>query len=336
MQTMRAMVMTGTGGPEMLAERAVPLDWPRGPRDVLVRLEAAGLNPADTFFRALGTYVEGEGPVVLGHDGAGTVEAVGAEVDGLLPGARVCFCHGGIGGEPGTYAEFAVVPADLLVVVPDTVETATAAAFPLVAITAWEALAERAGLAAGERVLIHGGAGGTGQMAIQVARLLGARIAATVSDAEKAGIVEALGAERAILYREENFAEAALAWTAGAGLDVALDNVGAEAMARTYAAMAPYGRVVTLMGTAGDDPDLTAYNRNLTIHNVMMLTPMWFGLAERLRAQAGIVRALMPRLAAGEIGVRIAGRYPLSAVAEAHRRLEAGGMAGKLVLDIPG
>lgn len=329
-----AVVMTGTGGPEVLKPMEVDIAWPAGEKDVLVRMKAAGLNPADTFFRALGTYIEGAGPIVLGHDGAGVVEEVGSAVSGFAVGDRVCFCNGGIGGHPGTYCERAVVPCDQLVKIPDAVDFRSAAAFPLVAITAWEALSERASLAKGEHCLIHAGAGGTGQMAIQIARLLGARIAATVSSDAKAELVAGLGAERPIHYREENFVDAVNAWSGGNGADVALDNVGPEVMTQTFAAMAPYGRVVTLMGTPPDDGDLNAYNRNLTIHNVMMLTPMWFGLEIELKRQAAIVRKLISHLATGEIVMNIAASYPLADAAEAHTFMEKGGLAGKVILDI--
>lgn len=336
MTTMRAAVMTAIGEPEVLELRPVVLPWPKGERDVLVRLKAAGVNPADAFFRALGTYVQGEGPIVLGHDGAGVVEAVGTEVTELAPGDSVCFCNGGIGGDFGTYAEFAVVPDEQLVRIPEGVDWHSAAAFPLCAITAWEALVERAALASGERALIHGGAGGTGQMAIQLARIRGAKVATTVSGDGKAELVTALGADLAIPYRREDFVTAVLRWTDGEGAQVALDNVGPDVMARTFSAMAPYGRVVTLMGTPADDDALTAYNRNLTIHNVMMLTPMWLGLKTHLKRQADIVRRLIPQLASGEIEVRIEECFPLARASAAHARLEAGGMSGKIVLDIDG
>lgn len=329
-----AMVMTSPGGPDVLKPMQIDFPWPAGGNDVLVRMKAAGLNPADTFFRALGTYIEGAGPVVLGHDGAGIVEAVGPSVTGFKAGDRVCFCNGGIGGTPGTYCELAIVPQDQLIHIPQSVDFHSAAAFPLVAITAWEALAERAGLKAGEHVLIHGGAGGTGQMAIQVARLLGARVAATLSTKAKADLAASLGAERSILYKKEDFVEATADWTKGRGLDVALDNVGPDVITRTFAAMAPYGRIVTLMATPGDDSDLNAYNRNLSIHNVMMLTPMWFGLGDHLKRQAAIVRKLIKHLANGEITMTIAQAYPLAQAGKAHARLEAGGMSGKIVLDI--
>ena len=328
----RAMVATGAGGPEVLRMQDVELAWPGRPGDVLVELRAAALNPADTFFRQLGGYLSGPGPFVLGHDGMGVVREVGAGVASVRPGDRVCFCNGGIGGDPGTYAEAAVVPDWRLARVPDAVDDRTAAALPLVAITCWEALYDRAALAEGEFALIHGGAGGTGHMAVQLARLRGARVAATVSSAEKARIARELGAERAINYREADFAQAALDWSGG--VHVALDNVGAETMQRTFRCMAPYGRIVTLMGTPADDTETTAYNMNLTIHNVMMLTPMWKGLTDRLRAQAEIVREALALVAEGRLTVRLDEDFPLAEAAKAHAHLEGGNAIGKVTLSI--
>jgi len=331
-----AMVATAKGGPEVLKLRGIELPWPGGAGDVLVRLAAASVNPADCFFRQLGGYIDGPQPLVLGHDGAGTVEAVGASVKTVKPGDRVAFCNGGIGGTPGTYAHHAVVPAEQLARIPDTVSFETAAALPLVSITAWESLYDRARLQAHEHALIHAGAGGTGHVAVQLARLKGARVAATVSSAEKAKIAQSLGAERAIDYRNEDFAAAALDWTKGAGIDVAFDNVGAETMQKTYRCMAPYGRVVTLMGVAPDDAETSAYNANLTLINEMMLTPMWKGLKPRLAAQAEIVRQCLKLVAEGKLNLRIAASYRLEDAAKAHAQIEAGGASGKIVLTIGG
>jgi NADPH2:quinone reductase len=171
-------------------------------------------------------------------------------------------------------------------------------------------------------------------MAVQLARIRGAKIAATVSSDEKAEITTALGADLAILYKSKDFVEAAVRWTNGRGLHVALDNVGSKVMVRTFSAMGPYGKVITLMGTPADDAGLNAYNRNLTIYNVMMLTPMWFGLRDHLKRQAKIVREMIRYLANGEIRVKIEECLPLSEVSTAHKRLEAGSMSGKIVLDI--
>ncbi|MEQ9489908.1 MAG: zinc-binding dehydrogenase [Alphaproteobacteria bacterium] len=327
-----AMVMSGTGGPDVLTMQPVDLPWPAKPDDVLVRLHAAGVNPADTFFRALGPYVGDAAGTVLGHDGAGIVEAVGSSVTSVAVGDRVCFCNGGVGGPNGTYARHAIVPDWLLAGIPDDIDFGTAAAVPLVFITGWEALVERVRVGQGETVLIHGGAGGTGQIAIQIALQQGARVAATVSSSDKADLVIKLGAERAINYLEADFVDDVRDWTGGVGLDVALDNAGPDVFRRSIAAMRPYGRLVTLMGMPGDLEDETAYTNNLTIHNVMMLTPMVLGLEPERRRQGDIVRAAMASLAEGRISVDIAGAFDLADAATAHARLEAGGMTGKIVL----
>lgn len=331
---MRAIVATDLGGPEVLELKEVSLNWPQGARDVLVRLKAAALNPADTFFRHFGPYLQPDGPLILGHDGAGEVEAVGPRVSRFKPGDAVCFCNGGIGGDPGTYAEFAVVPESQLVRKAGNVDFLQAAALPLVAITLWESLYDRARLRRGEHILIHAGAGGTGHIGIQLARLAGARVATTVSSPAKAALAAELGAELVIRYREDDFVTATRNWTKGRGLQVALDNVGADAMQRSLSAMAPYGRVVTLMGTPGDTADGTAYNGNLTIHNVMMLTPMWLGLKPRLRQQAERVRKAMALLAEGKLRIVIDQVFPLAEAAAAHRHLESGKAVGKVVLTI--
>ena len=210
----------------------------------------------------------------------------------------------------------------------------TAAALPLVAITCWESLYERAAVQPGEFVLIHGGAGGTGHVAVQLAALRGARVAATVSSPAKARIATDFGAELPINYREMNFADEVLGWSGG--LQVAFDNAGAEVMQSTYRAMAPYGRVVTLMGVAEDDAELNAYNLNLTLHNVMMLTPMWKGLTERLKAQATIVSKALQLVASGKLKILLSESFALADADKAHAHLESGKALGKVTLRING
>jgi NADPH2:quinone reductase len=333
---MKAVVLETPGGPESLQARQVDIPWPAADGDVLVRLHAAALNPADAYFRAFGPYVDSGEPCILGHDGAGVVEQVGSGVSRVRPGQRVCFCNGGIGAHYGTYAEFAVVPETQLSLVPDGIDDATAAALPLVFITAWESLRERARVEPGDYALIHAGAGGTGHVAVQLARDAGARVATTVSSEPKIELVTRLGAERAIAYRIEDFVGASREWSEDHGIDVALDNLGPEIFQKTIAAMAPYGRLVTLMGMPADDAEETAYVNNLTVHNVMMLTPMLLGMQPRLDHQAGIVAQGLQMLQQGKLEICIGGRYPLDDIAEAHRQLDGGSSTGKIVIDIAG
>ena len=333
---MKAIVLTEPGAPQVLQAKQVDIPWPASDTDVLVRLSAAALNPADAYFRSFGPYVEQDGPCILGHDGAGIVEQVGSDVSRVQPGQRVCFCNGGIGAQPGSYAEFAVVPETQLALVPDAVDDASAAALPLVFITAWESIYERAQVGRGETVLVHAGAGGTGHIAVQLAAVLGARVATTVSSEAKIELVTKLGAERAIAYRSEDFTEVAREWSDGRGVDVALDNLGAEVFRKTIGAMAPYGRLVTLMGMPGDDDNETAYVQNLTVHNVMMLTPMLLGLQARLDHQATLVARGLQMLARGELQVVIDSRYAIDDIVAAHVRLDNGSSTGKIVIDIAG
>jgi NADPH2:quinone reductase len=333
---MRAVVLSAPGGPEALQARRVDIPWPAADGDVLVRLKAASLNPADAYFRAFGPYVDRGDPCILGHDGAGVVEQVGSSATRVRPGQRVCFCNGGIGAGFGTYAEFAVVPESQLALVPDSVDDATAAALPLVFITAFESLCERAKVEPGEFVLIHAGAGGTGHIAVQLAAGLGARVATTVSSDAKIELVQKLGAERAIAYRSEDFVSASREWTANRGLDVALDNLGPEIFQKTITTMAPYARLVTLMGMPADDAEETAYVNNLTIHNVMMLTPMVLGLQQRLDHQASLVARGLELLEQGKLRVVIDNRFTFDEIPAAHRQLDSGGITGKIVIDIAG
>lgn len=331
---MKAAVLTTPGEPERLQVENVEIPWPSSDRDVLVRLKTAALNPADAYFRAFGPYSENTGPCILGHDGYGVVEETGSAVSRVQPGQRVCFCNGGIGASFGTYAEFAVVPESQLAAVPDSVDDDSAAGLPLVFITAWESLYERANLGRDELALIHAGAGGTGHVAIQLAAIRGARVATTVSTEAKIELAKQLGAERPIAYRDEDYAAVVQSWSDGHGVDVALDNLGPEAFSKTIPIMAPYGRLVTLMGTPGDDDDETAYISNLTIHNVMMLTPMLLNLQSRLDHQAGIVAEGLRLLEQQSLHIKIDSIFELKDIAHAHDKLDEGKATGKILLKI--
>lgn len=329
---MKAMMMREPGPPQMLAQTDLPAPEIERPTDVLVRLEAAGVNPVDTKIRAKGVLLPETLTAVLGCDGAGVVEAVGDEVSRFKPGDAVWFCHGGLGGPHGNYAEYIVVDESVAQPKPKSLDFAHAAAAPLVLITAWEALYDRARLHEGQTVLIHAGAGGVGHVAIQLARLAGARVATTVSSPEKAEYVHALGAECAINYQSEDLVEAIADWTGGRGVDVAFDTVGPEVFRQTIPAMAVYGDLVTILDP-GPGVDLKeARNRNLRISLELMLTPQLLGLDSALAYQGSILRRCGDLFDQGKLEVYVADTLPLAQAAEAHRRLEAGGAKGKLVL----
>jgi NADPH2:quinone reductase len=332
---MKAMVMTATGGPEVLGLRDLPLPTLRGPRDLLVRLRAAGVNPVDTKLRARGTFYPERMPAILGCDGAGVVADVGSEVRRFRPGDDVYFCNGGIGGETGCYAEYTVVDERHAAAKPRAVDFATAAAAPLVLITAWESLYDRGRLHADHTVLIHAGAGGVGHVAVQLARRSGGRVCATVGSPEKAALVRALGAEETVLYREVDFDDAVLSWTDGVGVDVALDTVGGTTFAKTFPAVRHYGDLVTLLQPPADVDWKVARLRNLRVSLELMLTPMYDGLEDALAHQADILAQCAHLIDTGHLRLHVSRRFPLEDAAEAHRLIEAGGVTGKLVLEIP-
>jgi len=330
---MKAMVMTAAGGPEVLELRSIPEPAIARPTEIKVRLRAAGVNPVDTKIRSRGLLFPGAGlPAVLGCDGAGEVVAVGSQVTRFRIGDAVWFCHGGLGREQGNYAEYTVLDEWLAERVPAGLGFEEAAAGPLVLITAWEALCGRCCLQEGQTVLVHAGAGGVGHVAIQLARLWGARVATTVSSVAKAAFVRSLGAEEIIDYRAQDVVAAVNAWTGGRGADVVFDTVGSAVFQASIPAVAHYGRLVTILDPGPNVDWKEARLRNLNISFVLMLTPQLFDLHEARGAQVDILRQCGEWLERRELRIEVAQTFPLAKAAEAHRLIEAGHVQGKLVL----
>jgi NADPH2:quinone reductase len=331
---MKAIQFREPGGPEVLSVVDLPKPSLSSATELLIRIKAAGVNPVDTKIRARGPFLPDTLTAIPGCDGAGVVEAVGSAVTRFQPGDAVWFCHGGLGGAHGSYAEYIVVDEAIAQPKPATLDAVHAAAAPLVLITAWEALHDRAGLRSGQRVLIHAGAGGVGHVAIQLAHLAGARVATTISSPEKAAFVHRLGAEYAINYKEESLIDALSDWTEGRGVDVALDTVGPAVFRATLPAMAVYGDLVTILDP-GPDLDLKeARNRNLRISLELMLTPQLRNLPIALSRQGEILRECAALFDAGKLNIEVAETFPLAQAAAAHRRLEQGSTMGKIVLTI--
>lgn len=331
---MNVIEIQETGGPEVLRLVERPRPEPTGPDDLLVRLCAAGVNPIDTKIRRRGPLLPEGLPAVLGCDGAGVVEAVGEGVTRFEPGDEVWFCHGGLGGAAGNYAEYRVIDQQFVQAKPRAVGMVEAGAAPLVLLTAWEALHDRARLTEGRRVLIHAGAGGVGHVAIQLARLAGARVCTTVSGPEKAALAHELGAEFCINYHDEDLVEAVMDWTEGQGVDIALDTVGPEVFRRTIPAMAHYGDLVTILDP-GPELDLKeARLRNLRLSLELMLTPMLRDLPRARLHQGEILRRCGDLIDRGDLRVHVSRTFALDEAAEAHRLLEQGHVTGKLVLNL--
>ncbi|MDQ6971077.1 MAG: zinc-dependent alcohol dehydrogenase family protein [Mariprofundaceae bacterium] len=326
--------MTSTGGPEVLQEQQLPIPPISEPDEIRVRLRACGLNPVDTKLRANDLYFPDGMPAILGCDGAGIVEACGEAVSDFAPGDEVFFCYGGLGQQAGNYAEYTVIPACAAARKAARTDFSEAAAAPLVLITAWEALFDRAGMQAGQQVFIHAGAGGVGHVAIQLAKIAGCSVATTVSDDAKAEFVAALGADCIINYRQHDVADALLDWTNGRGVDIAFDTVGGDAFTQLIPAVRIYGDLVSILQVPTDTDFQTLRLRNIRISQELMLTPMVFKLRDGLAHHAEILTRCAEYMQQDRLHVHVARTLPLAQAGEAHRLIEAGGMSGKLVLDI--
>ncbi|HEY9641114.1 MAG TPA: zinc-dependent alcohol dehydrogenase family protein [Coleofasciculaceae cyanobacterium] len=331
---MKAVVMTAPGNPEVLQVQQVPEPTIQRDTDLLVRLQAAGVNPIDTKLRQRGTFYPEQSPTILGCDGAGIVEAIGSGVQNFKVGDRVYFCQGGLGGSVGNYAEFTVVDERFVSPMPLSLSFAEAAAVPLVLITAWEALYDRAKLAAGRSVLIQAGAGGVGHIAIQLAKLAGASVCTTVSTPEKADFVQQLGADKVILYPQADVVQETLDWTNGEGVDLTFDTIGGATLSQSFATTRVYGDVVTILAPDAQTDWKTARDRNLRVSYELMLTPMLKGMVSAQQDQAKILRQSVRLFDQQQLKVHVSHALPLAEAAIAHQRLESGSTTGKIVLII--
>jgi NADPH:quinone reductase len=316
---MRAMVTPRFGGPDLFEERDVERPQP-GPGEVLVRVVAAGTNPVDAKFRAAGGSLGLEAPLVLGADISGVVEEVGPGVTDLAPGDEVYYTPEVSGpASNGAYAEYHVAKADIVAKKPASLSHEEAAAVPLAGGTAYEAIVRRLAVRVGETVLIHGGAGGVGSFAVQIAKAAGARVLA-IAGRENQETLEALGVDVAIDYTQRDAAEVALDDTGGAGVDAVFDAVGGETVVNSIPATRPFGRLATILGAQGDLTPL--YLKNQTLYGVFLL---------RERARLEELARLIER---GQIRPFVDRVLDLREVGEAHERLDSGHGRGKVVLRV--
>ncbi|WP_163993574.1 zinc-dependent alcohol dehydrogenase family protein [Pyxidicoccus caerfyrddinensis] len=314
---MRAMVLPRFGGPELFEVRDVPTPTP-GPGQVLVRVIASGTNPVDAKLRQDGTWAGLQPPAVIGYDASGVVEQVGPGVTDFKAGDEVFYTPEIFGNPHGTYAEFNLVSASIIAKKPPSLSHEEAAAVPLAGGTAWDALVRRMQLRVGETVLIHGGAGGVGSFAVQIAKALGARVLAT-SGPDNLETLRKLGADVVINYRSEDPAQIALRETGGQGVDAVFDTAGKN-MIPSLPATRPGGRLATILGFSGDVSAF--YPRNLTLHGVFLTR-------ERRRLEEMTV--LLERKQMKPLVERV---LPLEKVGDAHRILDSGHGRGKLVLTV--
>ena len=329
---MKAIIMTGTGPCDRLQLQEIADPAIQAPGQIKVRIRAAGVNPIDTKLRSRGLLYPDALPAILGCDGAGEVVETGPDVDRFKPGDKVWFCHGGLGADQGNYAEYRVIDQQFARAMPASLDFETAAAGPLALITAWEALFDRARLSEGQTVLIHAGAGGVGHLAIQLAKIRGARVLTTVSHAEKAHFVQELGADEAILYTQHDFAAQVNELTGGRGADVVFDTVGPEVFKQSIPCTAHYGDLVTILDPGEGVVFKEARNRNLRISLTFMLAPHLRHLPEALAHQGEILDQCARWIDAGRLRIAVSKHFPLERAAEAHRMIEEGHATGKIVL----
>lgn len=328
---MLAIQMTAIGTADVL--QAVTIENPNpSTGQIKVQIRAAGVNPVDTKLRSRGMIFPDALPAIPGCDGAGVVTECGQGVSRFKPGDEVWFCNGGLGREPGNYAEFAVVAEQVARFKPASLSFHEAAAAPLVLITAWEALFDHARLQAGQTVLIHAAAGGVGHVAIQLAKHTGARVIATLGNTENERFIRQLGADEIINYKQQDFAAETLRLTNNFGADVVLDCVGGDTFRRSISATACYGKLVTLLDPGSDMNWKEARERNLNIGFVLMLTPMVRDLPAARLHQGDILDQCARLCDAGKLKIHVSKAFPLRDAAEAHRLIEGGHVCGKVVL----
>lgn len=326
--TMQAVVLSSFDAPVRRTTLTRPV---AGPGEVLVRIHASGVNPLDTKIAAgKAGHAQVRLPAILGLDLAGVVAAVGPGVTAFAVGDEVYGMTGGIGDVPGSLAEYAAVDADLLALKPKNISMREAAALPLVVITAWEGLVDRARVGAGKTVLVHGGAGGVGHVAVQIARAFGAAVYATGS-ADSRAAIEGYGAT-AIDYRAETVEDYMARYTGGEGFDIVYDTVGGATLDAAFRAARLYdGHVVSCLGW-GTHALAPLSFRAATYSGVFTLLPL---LSGKGRARHGaILREAAKLVEAGQLRVALADQaHTLDSVVEAHAAVAAGAR-GKVVIDI--
>jgi NADPH:quinone reductase len=320
---MKLIQISKTGGPEEMKLVDGPVPTP-GPNQALVKVAASGVNFIDVYFR-IGLY-KADLPFTPGNEAAGTVEAVGPGVTDVQPGDRVAYAM-----QRGSYAEYAVVPAAVLVKLPASVDFNTAAAAMLQGMTAHYLTHSSFPLKPGDKCLIHAAAGGAGRLAVQMAKMLGATVYGTAGTDEKAAIARSAGADEVIVYTRQDFAEEVKRLTGGKGVDVVYDSVGLSTFLKGLDIIRPRGMMVLFGQSSGAvapfDPSI------LNQKGSLFLTRPSLGFycltREELLWRSGDV---LGWIASGKLELRIEKTYALGDAAQAHRDLESRRTAGKLIL----
>ncbi len=318
---MKAMTLQSFGGPDSFKLCDVPKPV-QNTGQILVRVHATSINPLDCQVRR-GDYRDlVELPAITGHDVSGVVEAVGLGVTTFSPGDEVWYTPQIFDG-PGSYAEYHVANENIIARKPSSLSHLEAASLSLVGGTAWEALVVRAALRVGESVLVHGGAGGVGHVAIQLAKAMGARVFTTVREANFE-FTRNLGADVVIDYGKEDYVDAIMRETGGRGVDVVFDTIGGNTLSRSPDALAQLGRVVTIVDMAQPQNVIQAWGKNASYH---------FVFTRQNRGKLDELGALVER---GQLRPHVGAVYSLADIAIAHTKLETpnNGVRGKIAIAV--
>lgn len=318
---MKAVVLKSFGGPESFELQELPKPVPQAGQ-VLVRVHATSINPLDYQVRR-GDYPDLVPlPAITGHDVSGVIEAVGPGVTAFAPGDEVWYTPQIFDG-PGSYAEYHVAAESIVGKKPPSLSHLEAASLTLVGGTAWEALVVRAGLRVGESILIHGGAGGVGHVAIQLAKAIGAKVFTTAREANFE-FARRMGADVVIDYEKEDYADAVMRETGGRGVDVVFDTIGGDTLSRSADVLAQLGRVVSIVDIAQPQNLLQAWGKNASYH---------FVFTRQHRGKLDELSALIER---GQLRPHVGAVYSLADIAQAHARLETpnNGLQGKIAIAV--
>ncbi len=318
---MKAMILNAFGGPESFELTEVPKPVPQAGQ-VLVRVHATSINPLDYQVRR-GDYADLVPlPAITGHDVSGVVEAVGPGVTSFVAGDEVWYTPQIFDG-PGSYAEYHVAAESIIGKKPPQLSHLEAASLTLVGGTVWEALVVRMGLRVGESILVHGGAGGVGHVAIQVAKAMGAKVFTTVREANFE-FARSLGADVVIDYEKEDYVEAILRETDGQGVDVVFDTIGGNTLSRSADALAQLGRVVSIVDIAQPQNLIEAWGKNASYHFVFT------------RQNRGKLDELSTLISRGQLRPHVGAVYSLADIGLAHALLESrnNGLRGKIAIAV--
>ncbi len=327
---MKALVIKQFGSPENFQETDLPIPEIL-PHSVLIRVAATSVNPVDFKIRqGVVRDIAPNFPAILHGDVAGTIEAIGEGVDCFQVGDEVYACAGGVKNLGGALAEYMLADAKLVAHKPESLTMAQAAALPLVSITAWEGLIDRAKIQPGQKVLVYGATGGVGHIGVQLAKWAGATVYAMVSNDEKAAIAHRLGADVTINYHQHPVEEFIAKYTDGQGFDVVFDTVGNDNLQNAFKAAKLNGTVVSIVSLSQQDLTLL-HVKGLTLHLVFMLIPMLLGIGRTYHGE--ILSKLAQLVDKGKIRPLLDSKiFNIADVAAAHEHAESGRAIGKVVL----